>query len=233
MKLALHLRTIIAAISPSLAAEFDQLLARINSWAGKEHHTDGTHGAITATGLTITGNATVTGVTTLNGNVAVNGPLAVTGAASIGGALAVGGAISERGRSVPLGDWVDTPFNAAHYAGVAPLTWTVGAPAVIRNRSTRVGNVLFWSMYVSWFSGSNVLGGAPGPSIRITLPGGFLAGAQAKLLDYCVVAGAVVPGGYIAAITGADFVISKSSGANFAIAEVPGMIFNAVIEVNP
>jgi len=60
MKLVLHYRTVLAAFSQSLASEFDQLLARINSWSGKQHNVDGTHSAISVTGLTFGGETQTT-----------------------------------------------------------------------------------------------------------------------------------------------------------------------------
>ena len=60
MKLGLHFRSVIASFSTSLAAEFDQLIARINSWANAEHLPTGRHGDISVTGLTFNGTTQTT-----------------------------------------------------------------------------------------------------------------------------------------------------------------------------
>jgi len=60
MKLAMHFRSVLAAFSQSLAAELDQLIARINNWTSVEHQSNGTHGAISVTGLTFNGTTQTT-----------------------------------------------------------------------------------------------------------------------------------------------------------------------------
>lgn len=60
MNLLLRFRAVVAAFSASLAAEFDQLVQRCNTWAAKEHQPDGTHGAVSVTGLTFGGDTQTT-----------------------------------------------------------------------------------------------------------------------------------------------------------------------------
>jgi hypothetical protein len=60
MKLGLHFRAVIASFSSALIAELDQLVSRINTWVGKEHLSDGTHGDISVTGLTFGGETQTT-----------------------------------------------------------------------------------------------------------------------------------------------------------------------------
>lgn len=60
MKLVLHFRSIIASFSQALAAEFDQLLVRLNTWGAVQHNNDGTHSAISVTGLTFGGTTQTT-----------------------------------------------------------------------------------------------------------------------------------------------------------------------------
>lgn len=60
MNLVLRFRASVAGFSQSLAAEFDQLLARINSWSAQEHLTTGAHGDISVTGLTFGGDTQTT-----------------------------------------------------------------------------------------------------------------------------------------------------------------------------
>ena len=72
-----------------------------------------------------------------------------------------------------VGTWTEVPFNAGHFTGTAPMTWTVGPAAVIHNRYSVTGRTMFWSFYFSWFSGGNVLSGSPSASLNILVPGGL------------------------------------------------------------
>lgn len=60
MKLVLVFRDILNSIHTSLLAELNQLVVRINSWASQQHNTDGTHSAISVTGLTFNGTTQTT-----------------------------------------------------------------------------------------------------------------------------------------------------------------------------
>jgi hypothetical protein len=60
MKLFLKFRSVVAAFSATLVAEFDQLIARLNVWGAKEHGPDGTHTAISVTGFTFAGDTQTT-----------------------------------------------------------------------------------------------------------------------------------------------------------------------------
>lgn len=133
-------------------------------------------------------------------------------------------------RTVAEGFWQDVPFNAANFFGSAGATWTVGAPAVVRNRCTFIGRTVLWSMYISWFSGSNVVGGA-GNTLNINVPLGLAtSGNQMQNIDYCQVAGTPINGLY-ASIGGASISISKIDSSNFAAGSAPGMIFTIAYEI--
>lgn len=54
-----HLATI-GAFSLALVSELQQMVARLNDWGKQEHNTDGTHAAITVTGLTFNGTTQTT-----------------------------------------------------------------------------------------------------------------------------------------------------------------------------
>jgi hypothetical protein len=128
--------------------------------------------------------------------------------------------------------WTAVPFNAANFSARAPLTWTVGPAAVIRNRYTLSGKILFWSVYISWFSGGNVLGGAPGPVLNLTLPGGLVGQDQTVAITYCAGVGGVAPlGGLKGGPNGAVLEVTRGDGGNFALTDVPGLIFGIWIEV--
>ena len=129
--------------------------------------------------------------------------------------------------------WIDVPFNAANFGAGAPMTWTLGAPAVLRNRYAILGKLLYWSLSISWYSGNNVLGGAPGPTILMTLPASLVvASQQAFAFDYVGgVAGAPLAGGLQAQGSFTYLTITKSSGGNFALTDTPGLIGTAIFEL--
>ena len=77
------------------------------------------------------------------------------------------GAIYEAGRSVPMGHWVDMPFNAANFLGLAPLTWTVAAPDIYTNKYMLIGKTLFWSLFVA---NNSTVGGSAGPVLLLKPP---------------------------------------------------------------
>jgi len=146
------------------------------------------------------------------------------------GELYVASNIYQHGRTVPMGNWQDVPFNAANFYGAGSMTWTVGAGAVVRNRFTVVGRTVWWSMYLSWFSGSNVIGGTVSNSIRIILPFGNSNGAQMQLIDYVGVAG-LGPLASLVGEIGSNYInIGKVDGSNFTAGSAPGFVFTICYE---
>src|SRR4249920_1015349 len=133
------------------------------------------------------------------------------------------------------GGWTNVPFNAADYSAAAPMVWTVGAAAIIRNRYTIVNKILVWSFYLSWFSGANVLSGSPSPTLNIKLPAGLLfggSGAQYQPIVYCIVSGVPVTGGLTANSAGAGIAITKGAGGNYALSDIPGLITTMLFEIS-
>lgn len=60
MNLVLKFRSVLQGFSATLVSEFDQLITAINTWSRKEHHADGSHGAITVTSVTFYGTTQTT-----------------------------------------------------------------------------------------------------------------------------------------------------------------------------
>jgi hypothetical protein len=135
---------------------------------------------------------------------------------------------------LPLsGQWVDVPFNAANFSAGSPLTWTVGPAAHVRNRYALVGKVMFWSIYISWFSGDNLIGGSPGPELLITLPGGKTAQQQACPVTYQQnVPGVPILSGVYGLANGSVISIRKGDASNFAVGIAPGLITTFVLETS-
>jgi Collagen triple helix repeat (20 copies) len=142
--------------------------------------------------------------------------------------------VYEKLRSAPMGHWVNEPFSAAKFSALAPMTWTVGSAAIIRNRYTLIGKTMHWSLYISWFSGGNVLGGTPSNVLKIALPGGLnSSGQQYKIIDYNAgITGVPAAVGLLAAINPDGLEISKVDSSNYLLSDTPGMIFTVTLEVN-
>jgi hypothetical protein len=146
----------------------------------------------------------------------------------------VGHDIYEKGRTTPMGHWANVPFAAANFAANSGGgTWTVGSAAVITNRYSLVGKILFWNIYVSWFSGANTIAGTV-TIVQLTLPGGNIGNpaGQACGVGYVVV-GSVAGNAYNLSLSaGSSFVtISPFSGAAFTAGAL-GMVLNMVWEIN-
>jgi hypothetical protein len=113
------------------------------------------------------------------------------------------------------------------------MTWTVGAPAYLTGRWSLVGKTLGMAMYISWFSGSNTLSGSASPNLIIRIPGGF----QGQTNQYLLVpyqfgtAGPPNLAGLYATPSGFDIHIRKADNSNFALTDIPGMIFTLFFEV--
>lgn len=60
MNLVLRFLSALQKISGDLGSELQQLCARANTWASKEHATDGAHASISVTGLTWNGETQTT-----------------------------------------------------------------------------------------------------------------------------------------------------------------------------
>src|SRR5262245_38261688 len=59
-----------------------------------------------------------------------------------------------------VGAWEPIAFNSSYFfASGGGGSWVVDSAAVLNNRRQRIGNTVIWSLYVSWFSGTNVIGG--------------------------------------------------------------------------
>ena len=105
------------------------------------------------------------------------GTTGATGATGPPGATGPQGAQGVPGPQGPQGDlgntgiWFDVPFSAANFTAAGGGTWTIGAAAVIRNKYTLIGNTMVYSVYISWFSGDNVIAGTV-TSVTITIPAG-------------------------------------------------------------
>jgi hypothetical protein len=93
---------------------------------------------------------------------------AVAGAANLTldrlGNVKVGADIYEKGRTAPMGHWVDVPYSAGNYTSDVG-SWTVDAGDVITHSYTVFGKTLLLMLYLNTFS----ISGSPA-SLRLALP---------------------------------------------------------------
>lgn len=85
------------------------------------------------------------------------------------------GTIAERGRTVPMGDWINVPWGAVAFAGDA-AAWTLQAADVIALKYTLIGHTLLYNFYLdatSVTAGNNYL--------ILPLPPGFKAATSAEV----------------------------------------------------
>src|SRR5580765_8751668 len=120
------------------------------------------------------------------------------------------------------GQWLDVPFNAANFGANGGATWTIGLGAILKNRYTLLQKTVVWSLYASWFSGSNTLAGAGATALMVNLPGGFsCAGSIIIAADYGIDGGARVD--VDAAPQGTSCAFYKKNGTNWTPGS-PGLI---------
>jgi hypothetical protein len=151
------------------------------------------------------------------------------------GLIATTGAYVERNRAAAMGEWQDEPFSAAKFSGQSPLVWTVGSAAIINNRYSVVGKTLFWQLYLSWYSGANVLSGSPNGVLFLTLPGGFTCAGHGGItaVDFSAgIAGMPYNGMLFLSSTAGNYLqLNAGDNRNFALTDIPGLVFNITIEI--
>lgn len=95
----------------------------------------------------------------------------------------------EKGRTTPMGHWINVPYSAANFQANGGGTWTVGAGAVVNNAYTLIGKTLFWQLYVAWFGGgSTLVSPSAGTVLTVAAPPGMqlIAGGNQGQVAFCV-----------------------------------------------
>lgn len=157
MILSLKFRERCAAVGQFLVGEFDNLVSSIRTAWDVQHNDDGTHGAVTATSVTVSGTTTLTGLLT-----------AIV--ATFSGVVTSLLGYRERGRTVPMGEWIPVAYVAGDYTGVGGGNWITAAGTTLVYY-TLVGKTL--TIYYE-VTGTNVAGGVV-TELNIKIPGGFVA----------------------------------------------------------
>jgi hypothetical protein len=122
------------------------------------------------------------------------------------------GTITERGRGVPIGDWISPSFNAGDYTGRASMTWTVASGDVMTFAYTMRGK----TMTVSLVLLTTTVGGTPSTSLQVAIPGGFTAAKAMQSVCEVLDNGARTTGRINVAASGTLIAIQRTDLANWA-----------------
>ena len=114
--------------------------------------------------------------------------LAMPLAVARSGDVSVGRDLYEKQRAVPMGHWVDVPFNVSNFTSDAPMTWDATG-GVVTNRYTLIGKTLIWTVTI----GPSTLSGSPSSLLHIVIPGGFVPAVQVQVMGQVWVSGAWEP----------------------------------------
>lgn len=87
------------------------------------------------------------------------------------GDMYIGRDVYEKGRTTPMGHWINVPFSALNFVASGGMVWTVTSGNVNANRYALVGKTLFWNLQIS----VSTLSGSPSSNLNVVLPGGLLA----------------------------------------------------------
>ena len=137
------------------------------------------------------------------------------------GDVRIGNDVYEKGRTVPVGHWQAITFSAANFVSDVG-TWTVGSGAILQNRYALVGKTLFWSIYVSWFSGSNTITGAP-TILYVQHPSATFVGPTFGVVAYGIDAGLLAE--LVAYPDGGGWIgFKKKNGAAFTAGTSTGFV---------
>lgn len=74
--------------------------------------------------------------------------------------------VFERGRTVPMGEWISVPFNAANFTASGAMIFTVTAAQVTTFRYTLIGKTAIFAVFIA---GASVTG-TPDTFLRVTIP---------------------------------------------------------------
>jgi len=147
----------------------------------------------------------------------------------INGNALFGGTLTERGRSTPLGEWIDVAFNASDFSATSGSTWNITSGSILSNSYTVIGKTMIWV-----FAATNCTVTGTAPTLTIALPGGFTC---SRWINTTVIHNNGGSGfanfndGYVSCNPGSIAVtISRLNGSAWS-SVLYGMTFTAVIPV--
>ncbi len=89
------------------------------------------------------------------------------------------GTIAERGRTVPIGEWIDIPYGSVAFAGNGG-TWTVQAADQSRYRYTLIGKTLWLDVTLL----STSVAGGVSTLLNLPMPPGFTSHASIQGMPF-------------------------------------------------
>lgn len=132
--------------------------------------------------------------------------------ALIAAAIIFGSTITERGRSTPLGEWINVTFSAGNFTGNGSMTWTLASGDQTTLKYTLIGK----TMIVSFVLATTTVGGTPNTSLRIAIPGGFTAAVAMSAPCEVSDNGTSTRSMADVAAGGSNIVITKAAGGNWS-----------------
>ena len=116
------------------------------------------------------------------------------------GNVLIAGSISERGRTTPLGQWIDVPFSSANFTA-ASGSWVVDSGDVISHSYTLIGKTMYLEFFIF-----NSTTSVPVAELRITIPGGFTVSKTYALAGGIAFDGTTWTTAYVSLTNGNGFV---------------------------
>jgi len=116
------------------------------------------------------------------------------------GNVLIAGSISERGRTTPLGQWIDVPFSSSNFTSSAN-SWVVDSGDVISHSYTLIGKTMYLEFFIF-----NSTTSVPAAELRITIPGGFTVSKTYALAGGIAFDGTTWTTAYISLTGGNSFV---------------------------
>lgn len=195
------------------ATILNEFNARLQKFLVREHRDDGTHGAVTATGLAVTGTVAVTGATALTGTLSVSGALTASSTVSAPGPVTIAGSA--------IGRWTSVANNAGDYTASAG-TWTLGTQR--QRKFTVIDKTMIYKFDILGTSVSNA-----GVNLFMALPAGFVSADFVTVPIRIVDAGASAIGLALAAPGDTKLTfVANAAATGFGIAAASTAILGVV-----
>lgn len=131
-----------------------------------------------------------------------------------GGDCVAGRDVYEKGRTTPMGHWLDVPFSAGNFFSDSGMTWTVSSGNVSFNRYTLIGKTLIWLVYIT----GSTLSGTASAQIYVRFPTGFTGAAQRGVAPTTQLYDSTTSRGWARVYSdGQSLVIQKDPVGNFVL----------------
>jgi hypothetical protein len=121
------------------------------------------------------------------------------------------GAIYERGRTTPLGEWIDVSFSEGNFTANGSMTWTVASGEQYAYAYTLIGKTMVLNVKIH---GADI-GGTANNELRVAIPGSFTAALVTQALCWHGYDAGYIYGTCEVATSGTYVAIKKYDTSNF------------------